>query len=116
MSDGADFPSAPSWLGCDAGVIGEARAEHDQAIGLVHEPARDRRTTAAENAAAERMRVADEALALERGDDGRVHRFGERSNFVHVKPGAVADDDHRALRSAEQRESVVEVAMANRHP
>ena len=38
--------------GVDAGVVGERRAEHEQQVGLVHDPARDRRAAAAEHAAA----------------------------------------------------------------
>ena len=50
-------------FGVDAGVVGERGADHEQQVGLVHEPARDRRAAAAEDAAAERMVVGDLALA-----------------------------------------------------
>ena len=61
----------------DAGVVRERRAEHDQQVGLVHEPRRDRRAAAAEHAARERVIVGDDALGLERRGDRRVQALGE---------------------------------------
>ena len=73
----------------DAGVVRERRAEHDQQVGLVHVPRRDRRAAAAEHAARERMVVGDDALGFERGEDRRVQPFGEADDVV---------DAARALR------------------
>ena len=43
----------------DARVIAERRPEHEQEVGFVHEPRRDRGTAAAEHTAAERVVVGD---------------------------------------------------------
>ena len=47
--------------------------------------------------------VGDLALGLERRDDRRVERFGEREHGGHVEAGAVADDDHRPARAGDER-------------
>ena len=88
--------------GVDAGVVGERGAEHEQQVGLVHHPARDRRAAAAEHARGQRVVVADLALGLERGDHRRAELLGQRGHRRHVVARAVADDDHRPLRAAQQ--------------
>ena len=78
-------------------MVAEACAEDEQAIGLVHETAGDRRPAPTEHATTEGMRIGDEPLSFERRDDGGVHRLREAEHGVHVEAGAVSHDDHRAL-------------------
>ena len=76
-------------------------------VGLVHHPARHGRAAAAEHARRQRVVVADLALGLERRDHRRAELLGECGHLRHVEAGAVADDHHRALRPAQQRQRVV---------
>ena len=79
----------------DAGVVAEAGAEDDQAVGLVHEVARHRRAAAPEDATAERMAVRDESLRLERRDHRTGEPLGQLHDAGHVEARPVADDDRR---------------------
>ncbi len=76
----------------DPGVVGERGARHDQQVGLVHQPARDRRSAAPQDATAERVGIRDQALGLERGHDGRAEPLGQSTDLPGGLPGAVADD------------------------
>ena len=87
-------------VGGDAGVVGERGAQHEQAVAAAHVDRRHRDARPAEDAARQRVGVGDEALGLERGDDGGVDVLGEGGDLVPVAPGAVADDDHRPLGRA----------------
>ena len=98
----------------DAGVVGERRTEHDEQVGLVHEPARHRRAAAAEHARGQRMVVGDDALGLERRDDRRVQALGERRDGRHVLARAVADDEHRPARGAHELKRVVDLLLRGR--
>ena len=66
-------------FGGDAGVVGERGAHHQEQVGLVHEPARDGRAAASQHAAAERVVVGDQSLALEGGQHRRVEPLGQRA-------------------------------------
>ena len=87
-------------LPVDAGVDGERRAEDDEQVGLVHEPARDRRPAAPEHAGCERMIIGALCLALEGREDGGVQGLRQGDDLVHAIARAVADDDDRPTRSA----------------
>ena len=79
----------------DPGVVGEGGADHDQQVGLVHQPARHRRAAAAEHPGAQRVGVRDQALGLERGQDRRVEPLGQAAERPGGLPGAVPGDQHR---------------------
>jgi hypothetical protein len=87
----------------DAGVVREGRADHDQQVRLVHQPARHRRTAASEHTGTERMGVGYEALGLEGGQHRRVQTLGQLTHFVLRAARAVADDEHRPPGVADQR-------------
>jgi hypothetical protein len=80
----------------DPGVIGKRGADHDQQVGLVHQPARYGRAAAAEHSGAQRVGVRDQALGLEGGQDRRVEPLGEAAERPGGPPGAVPGDQHRA--------------------
>jgi hypothetical protein len=90
--------------------------ENEEQVGLVHDPARDRSPTAAEDAGGERMVVADLALGLERRDHGRAELLRQRDHLGHARAGAVADDDHRALRRLQEPQRVVDRLGRRRDP
>ncbi len=87
----------------DAGVVRERCAEHDQQVGLVHVPRRDRRAAAAQDAARERMVVGDDSLRLERREDRCVQTFGEADDVVDALACSVPQHDHGSLRAGDQR-------------
>ena len=95
-------------LGGDAGVIGEAGPEDEEAVRLVHEPARDGRSAPAQDTSGEPVAVRNEPLALERRDHRSVHLLGKSDDLGHVEASAVPDDDHRASGALEELRSVID--------
>ncbi len=81
-------------------------SQHQQHVGLVHEPAGHRRAAAAEHAGRERVVVGEMALGLVGGYHRRAGLLRQRLHLLAVEAGAVADDDHRALRLVEQSDRV----------
>ena len=63
----------------DAGVVRERRAEHDQQVGLVHEPATPPACRCGRARRTERVVVGDHALGLERGEHRARRALGERA-------------------------------------
>ncbi len=80
----------------DAGVVRERRADDEQQVRLVHQPARDGSAAAAEHTGTERMRVGDQPLGLERREHRCPELLGQSDDLVACCPGAVPDHDHRA--------------------
>ena len=106
--DGVGVDLDRRFVGRDAGVFGERCAEDEEEVGLIHDPAGDGGAAAAEDAAAERMVIGDEALGFEGGNDGRVESLGEGGDVVHREARTVADDDGGSIRFAKFVDGIVE--------
>jgi hypothetical protein len=79
----------------EAGVVGDGGRDHDQQVGLVHEPGRDRSAGPAEHAGAEWVVVRHESLGTERRQDRRTQALGEFRDLVRRGACALPDDDDR---------------------
>ncbi len=95
----------------DPGVVRERGTEHEQGVGAAHDRRTDRSARTAEDAAAERVVVADGSLCLEGGDDRCVDLLGESEDLRAVRTASVADDDHGPLGTVEQCDGPAELVL-----